>query len=282
MCIILTCEQNVRPTHELLETCFWNNPDGAGIMYVEDGKVQVEKGFMDLEFLEDAIDSIPKNSRLVIHMRIATSGGINSGTCHPFPICDDLDLLHAPYSECDAALVHNGIISHMYTDAKRGISDTVSFVSSVVNNLYLSEGLTKSSLRRIKRAAPGNRFAIMTSDGKVYRLGEGWNTITKGIQASNKTWQYEKQYATYDTRWSTWSLRNYCYGERTSYYYYGEDQEELEYLYDFYCGNCKCKGTCMAYGPTCDDIGEMIEDNLAWWNKVQAQKEEEEELVLID
>lgn len=297
MCIILTCEQNVRPTHELLDVCFNNNPDGAGIMWVEDGVVCTDKGFYSLRTLEAAIEDVPLNSRLVIHMRIATSGGINVGTCHPFPICNDLEELHAPFTECDAAVAHNGIISGVPTDDKRGISDTVYFVSHYVNNLYNEEGLTKSSLRRIKEAAPGNRFAIMTNDGAVHRLGVGWQTVTKGIQASNGSWRYNKYLWNYslwddedwddedwdDEYWSDYS--NGWYDTKYNEYYdnddrwgYGsgwkesktwyvdEDEEEDVYgpeyieIFNSMCGECKSRATCLAFGPICRAVSDAVEE----------------------
>lgn len=263
MCIILACEQNVRPDHELLETCFYNNPDGAGIMWVEDGRVQTSKGFTSIRELAEAIDYVPKQSRLVIHMRIATSGGIDVGTCHPFPICNDLEMLHEPDVECDAALMHNGIIPTMPTDDKLGISDTVAFVQLVVNDLYHSEGVTKSSLRRIKRAAPGNRFALMTKDGKVYRLGDGWESVTKGIQASNSSWRYDK------------SLRWYSYDDYEDY----EDDYIADYAsaLDFCCGDCPSKGSCMEYGPMCGGVADFIDEWAEWEKDGWKDYDDEEE-----
>ena len=298
MCIILTCEPYVRPDHDLIETCFNNNPDGAGIMWCEDGVVRTEKGFSTVRSLEESISYVPKSSRLVIHMRIATSGGIDVGTCHPFPISDDLDTLHAPYMECDAALVHNGIISGVPTDAKLGISDTVYFVQHYVNTLYHEEGLTKGALRRIKSAAPGNRFAIMTKDGTVHRIGIGWETVTKGIQASNSSWRYDKysyllsNYAWDDDDWDDWGYSYGSYRRSTSsewaddwdynynggwregtqdgyYEHLNNDDEFDELIYDPNyvkifepCAGCKEYASCMSFGPICDSVAEEVDDYL--------------------
>lgn len=271
MCIILTCEKFVRPDHDLLETCFYNNPDGAGFMWCEDGRVQTAKGFSVLEELEEALGYVPDESRLVIHMRIATSGGIDVGTCHPFPICDDLDMLHCEGVECDAAIAHNGVIAGMPTDEKLGISDTVSFVSTVVTPMYKSDGVTKSMLRHVKEAAPGNRFALMTKDGEVHRLGAGWETVTKGIQASNSTWRYDKLFywpttTTSSARWSESSWNDgWYYDEEDDYYALAKKRGEKLYddayesVFDFCCGDCMSRGSCMAYGPVCDGVADLID-----------------------
>ena len=259
MCIILTCEQQVRPDFNLISTCFNNNPDGAGIMWCEDGRVQTAKGFTNEWDLMDAIDAVPYESRLVIHMRIATSGGIDVGTCHPFPVCDDLDILHAQYTECDVAVMHNGVISGMPTNKKLGISDTVSFVSNVVSALYEDAGyrVTKSLQNQMKRAAPGNRFAIMTCDGKVYRIGSGWETVTKGLQASNSSWRYELLYDwDFENEHYEFDQRGYAYDDFESI----RDSYDPEYarIFELNCDGCKHIGTCMSYGPICSYVSDLI------------------------
>lgn len=288
MCIILTCEPNVRPDFSLIDTCFNNNPDGAGLMWCEDGTVCTEKGFTDVWSLVEAIDSIPKSSRLVVHMRIATSGGIDVGTCHPFPICDDLDMLHSAYTECDAAIAHNGVIAGMPTDDKLGISDTVYFVSHYVNYLYHTEGITKGMQRRIKKAAPNNRFAIMTKDNTVHRIGIGWETVTKGIQASNATWRYDKLWvwddydyssgyeyyedkfgkSLYDNDLNDWGYRyDGGWGGDGYYDFPGyEYEDDTVYppayvsVFDTCCGDdCKHRATCMAFGPMCSYVADIVD-----------------------
>ena len=240
MCIILSCERGARPSFELVDNCFWHNPDGAGLMWHECGAVQIAKGFTDSCELFTAIEAAPLDSPLVIHMRIATSGGVDVGTCHPFPICDDLDSLHAPNVECSAALAHNGIIIGMRTDDARGISATVAFVAGQVAPMWREDGIVTRRMReRIRLAAPRNRFAIMNADGDVYRIGSGWETVTRGIYASNDTW-------------------------RDMGLFYGLDDEYRESLFDdgyrdtleYLCGDCCGIDWCAKHGALCDGIDE--------------------------
>ena len=245
MCIILTCERGVRPSDELISDCFALNPDGAGLMWTDGGSVQISKGFMVCADLIAAIDSVPCDSPLVVHMRIATSGGIDTGTCHPFPICDSLAAMHAANVECRAAVAHNGVIRGMATDDKRGISDTIAFTAGKLNGLWRADNVVSRRMRRrIMDAAPSNRFAIMTDDGTVYRIGHGWNTVTYGIQASNDTWRWTAPRSTYyDTgRW------------------FPDDWFDDEYadLIGFYCGDCDARGYCARHGAMCDGIDEVI------------------------
>ncbi len=279
MCIILTCEQGIRPDYSLIEDCFYSNPDGAGIMWCGDGMVQTSKGYTDPQSLFTAIESTPKHSRLVIHMRIATSGGIDVGTCHPFPVSRDLEMLHAADTECHIAIAHNGIICGMPTDKDKGISDTVAFVGTYVNTLWEENNhvVTKSMRRRIKEAAPGNRFAIMTSDGKVYRLGVGWETVTKGIHASNDTWRWKPVYWAYNSKSkskgnSYWDRYDDYYSDDWGYYkrYYQDEplyDEGFKPVFDMCCQGCADIGTCMAYGAACplvQDALDAFEEELYW------------------
>lgn len=194
MCIILTCEPYARPTIDLVDDCFFANPDGAGIAWIEGGKVQISKGFTDSDCMYELIKDIPAESPLMLHMRIATSGGISVATCHPYPICDTLEYLHAPDVECGAAIAHNGVIPGMVTSD--GISDTIAFVQGVVTPMWrVSHEVTNSMRRAIMRAASGNRFAVLTSDGTLSRIGRGWQSVTRGIEASNGSWR------PYVTKW---------------------------------------------------------------------------------
>ena len=47
MCIIVAKKKEVDlPSIDTLETCFDHNSDGAGLMYVDNGKVVIDKGYM--------------------------------------------------------------------------------------------------------------------------------------------------------------------------------------------------------------------------------------------
>lgn len=47
MCIILSCKPGVLPSYDMIETCFDNNPDGAGFMTSDGVCVHGYKGFND-------------------------------------------------------------------------------------------------------------------------------------------------------------------------------------------------------------------------------------------
>ncbi len=237
MCIILTCEPTIRPCEDLLNSCLFSNPDGAGIAWVENGAVQISKGYSDVSALMDIIHDVPTESPLIIHARIATSGGISAGTCHPFPVCDSLDGLHAPDVECGAALAHNGIIRGIATNDSMGVSDTVAFVRDVVTPLWRKNRSVTTAVRKaIASAAPSNRFAILSADGTVSRIGRGWGSVSRGIEASNDSWRL--------------LYPRHVEFDECDFMPYGWSDSEMM---DSVCEWCDAYEDCKAWGRMCDN-----------------------------
>ena len=48
MCILVIKPKGKEmPSKKILRNCWENNPDGAGMMYVKDGHVVIDKGYME-------------------------------------------------------------------------------------------------------------------------------------------------------------------------------------------------------------------------------------------
>ena len=124
MCIAIYKPENVEIPKETLETCFENNPDGAGYMFAEDKKLHVRKGFFDMDKFWNSYKR-NKNKQAVIHFRIKTHGKITKSNCHPFNIHNGL------------AFVHNGIITGYGNDAT---SDTKEFSRKMLQPLVAKWG----------------------------------------------------------------------------------------------------------------------------------------------
>lgn len=115
------CQAIVKPAgisidKELLEQAWRDNPDGAGIAYrTSKGKVKITKGFFDYEdFL--AFYERYQHFDLLIHFRYATHGSIRIENCHPFPLAQNV------------ALIHNGVLSQHLPIVGDDRSDTRVFV----------------------------------------------------------------------------------------------------------------------------------------------------------
>ena len=98
MCIAIYIPAGKDIKDEQIKNAFANNSDGAGVMHYDRlGQVHYTKGFMDVDSLinywrKSTSSKYPR----AIHCRIATSGKISKGCCHPFPITDDLDDMLTP------------------------------------------------------------------------------------------------------------------------------------------------------------------------------------------
>jgi hypothetical protein len=192
MCIIVVIPKSKKlPDDETLRRCFIQNPDGAGLMYIHDNSVVIEKGIMDIDNALKTIHFIHENygkkSPVIIHFRIGTSGKKTSPECtHPFPISNDYRDLYRLKIVCQSAIAHNGII-YQYEQKKSVLSDTMFFCKMLT-------GVNNPSM--IKRALNGHnssRFVYLNGDGIIIRTGSWFNH--KGVFYSNLGYQPLRVYS---------------------------------------------------------------------------------------
>ena len=117
MCIIVAKDKKTKlPKEEYLRNCFESNDDGAGFMYVDNGKVIIDKGYMKYDkFIKHYHELCKKynnfkNKALVMHFRIGTAGENSKANTHPYPITRHRKPLHKTFVKTDLGVVHNGII----------------------------------------------------------------------------------------------------------------------------------------------------------------------------
>ena len=122
MCIAIVNQPNYFIPKQQLKNAWDNNNHGAGIAYVDNGKVMsyhepynFEDFFEEYEFIRELTDS-----PMLIHFRIATHG-------------KGIDMLH-PHSvtEGRVSLIHNGVISGLGNDI---VSDTREF-AEILSKFY--------------------------------------------------------------------------------------------------------------------------------------------------
>lgn len=195
MCIIVAKEKGVKlPTKSVLKTCFDNNSDGAGLMYVQDGKVIIDKGYMNfkdfykrINKLKKRFNSDLKDKAIVFHFRIGTSGENDKKTTHPFPISDNSEDLKKTYFKTDLGMAHNGIISN-YVYGK-DLSDTQNFVKdyvSVFKSLNKKFFLNESVMKLIEKEA-NSKLCFLDNKENIYYLGDFKEE--NGIKYSNTSYK---------------------------------------------------------------------------------------------
>lgn len=234
MCIIVAKKKGVLlPFKKTLKKCFENNSDGAGLMYVKDGKVIIDKGYMSFgEFykrikrLKQEFNGDLTDKALVFHFRIGTAGNNSQENCHPYPITDNLEDFHALDITTDLGIVHNGIITEYNPkgkDEKDDMNDTQVFIRDYINkfrelnsDFWRNDFVKKLILKESKQ----NKFAILDGDEDIQLIGDFQEK--EGIYYSNgtyKSWYYNGCY--------DWGY----YG--SGYDYYDKKKKDKDDDYDY-------------------------------------------------
>lgn len=225
MCIIA-----VKPIGEelmerrILENCFNYNSDGMGFMWNEDGKVHISKGYMNFEegyrVLKELDRRINLKERgLVIHFRIATSGNVDMGACHPFAISNSDKTLRTLELTTDIGVAHNGIISAYIPPKNSILSDTQLFIKDYLYNIKEENPnfLTNSNILFAIEKVVGSKLAFLDGEGNV-------TTVGKFIEEDNYLFSNET-YLDLTDLYKSWN---------TSYYY---NDSPLDDEYDL-SGEC--------------------------------------------
>ena len=194
MCVICVSPRGTRqPNQKTIRTMFRHNPHGAGYMVARNGKVEISKGYMDIESFLAAIraEHFTAKDAVVYHFRISTQAGVNQEMTHPFPLSNHLDHMKALDVTCDCGVAHNGIIRLTTDPTNREYSDTALFITQ-----YLSEIIRRSDdlkdehvLRLIHRLA-GSKLAIMDRSGYIATVGEFINV--RGLLFSNESYEIDR------------------------------------------------------------------------------------------
>ena len=232
MCVIVAKKMGVElPSKKILENCFDVNPDGAGLMYVnENKKVIIEKGFMTFEAFYKKLMELDKRydlkkKALVMHFRITTQGGTSPENCHPFPVTDDEKKLKATYLECnDVAFAHNGIISLYSMRDDKGLSDTMLLSKELLYPLFnYNKKFYKQEHNQelIEEIIGTDKIAFLDNEEKIITIGEFKED--EGVLYSNLN--HKKNYNYYNYNYNDYyNYDNYSYN---SYNNHSELLEEL-------------------------------------------------------
>lgn len=182
MCIIAYKKEGGKfPENKELYYCFQNNPDGAGYMYVDKGKVHIVKGLMTFE---DFISSLEKTVSIfgvarsyVLHFRLSTQAGVRKDCTHPYPLSDKMSDLRKLKAVCDIGIAHNGIISLTSNKEKKKITynDTMTFITKylaiLINNKFYYKN--RQLIKLIKKLT-NSKLAILDNTGHCEIIGDNW------------------------------------------------------------------------------------------------------------
>lgn len=154
-----------------IRNMFRHNPDGAGLMYYEDNKVHCVKGFMTVEDLLNYLKKFDfKETNLVLHFRIGTSGNKDKLNCHPYPVYEENDVEF----ETDLAVAHNGVMRNYAPGFYSDINDTQNFIDCVLSRLDEDFLKDEDKTLLIEELIPNNKLCFLNSHNEVITLGYGW------------------------------------------------------------------------------------------------------------
>lgn len=216
MCVLAFYAKGINFNYAELHNCFQFNPDGAGIMWQTKEGVHIKKGFMKEEELIKFLATVPNDVDRLLHFRIATSGKVSVGCCHPFPVCDNFKKMMKDEQVVPLAYAHNGVL-HDYTPKdgiKSAFSDTMVFGKDVLSHLVgMGTDLFDPVIdTMIEKTIGSDKMVIMSKDESVL-LGR-FETAPSGAKYSNCS--YERDRFAPTTRQSV-NWFNTCYASMETY-----------------------------------------------------------------
>jgi predicted glutamine amidotransferase len=200
------------PATTTIENMWYNNSDGAGLMYAKAGTVHIEKGFMTLKDFKKALKRLEKNidttsAPIILHFRITTHGGTSPGNCHPFPITEKLPLLQMTKCKTSLAVAHNGMID--IKPSRKDISDTTEYILSQLAPLYQlkKDFYRQPAGKKLIYNAIKSKMVFLDGNGRIETVGD-FITGDDGILYSNTSYRARTVYYDWDI-WEDYSLRWY-------------------------------------------------------------------------
>lgn len=217
MCIIVIKNKGIEiPSRDILENCFDYNSHGVGFMYSLNNRVNVEKGFMNFNEFYTRLMEINsyidlKETSLVMHFRISTSGNVDGGNCHPFPITKNTGYLRALKYSTDIAMAHNGVIRSYIPPKDSILNDTQTFIKKYVYKMYKRDREFLSLDKNLAKLETMADSKLCFLDGKGNITTVGKFIEDNGVLYSNDTYKDYYFYA-YNTK-IPYSLTKDIYGD---------------------------------------------------------------------
>lgn len=187
MCIIAYKKPGISlPDRATLATCFDSNPDGAGLLIrrPDSKQVEIHKGFMTFDdFFNFASSAVAPADLAVYHFRIATSGGINPGACHPFPVSSKVPELKALDIRSRYGFAHNGILGQ----GAPGLSDTMLYIKGTLAPRLPACPSLASIREQVASDTKGSRCILVDGETGETILTGDW-IEDKGLLFSNSSY----------------------------------------------------------------------------------------------
>jgi len=203
------------PPEEHLLKSEKRNKDGIGIAYtLSSGKrkskvVKIKKDFKNAkECYAWMKKHLKKEQAVIIHQRLGTSGLMDEGTRHPFPLTSDYEKMRKPNQECSIAFAPNGVfyghgMHKKYSDTMLVLAKFFGGLGSLVFNNECVRELV------LEFVGSSNRIAFLDSSGKIAMFGNNWIEHENKCFYSNKNYEYAPIVVKERTYYPKYGLRSY-------------------------------------------------------------------------
>ena len=226
MCIAILNNGNIISENHF-KTSLMFNPDGFGMSYIENGKLQVFRSLSsDFKSLYARYKKVFNSTQypILLHFRIGTSGGINLENCHPF------------YINKESVFCHNGIIDNY---GSKNMSDTREFNRDILSKFSSEDLFSNEALKELISTYIGySKFILFNNKGEFTIYNEDL-----GHWDNDNNWFSNKSYLPYKQSDKGWDkhikvdvgLNNF--GKCESCLEYNNIEYNIDYKLDI-CNEC--------------------------------------------
>lgn len=223
MCLLVFVKANTRFPFSWFQDVHNSNPDGTGIMFVKDGQLASKKELTPTaeEAYEFWLHNAPDGVDYAMHFRMKTHGAIDVERVHPYPVNDDM------------LLMHNGILSHRVcgSDPDPKKSDTQTFAEQM--GADLGDAVYNQAVGRLLGEVIGasNRFIYAHATHGLTIINEDTGVTTDLFPGC---W-FSNTYAWTPQRWGvkmSWGRTTYTSGSGIDWKKAYEEIDEGDGWYD--------------------------------------------------
>ena len=188
MCVALIIRGKVAPSLKQFQAMEAANSDGAGLAWVEDGRVCYTKGHTAKEIHEMVVE-LPRP--IFVHFRYATAGGKMAQLCHPFPLTQQVET--SVVGHAGAVMMHNGHWSGWEGYKSVVADDNQPMPDGPWSDTRLAAYCMTQYPKQLDALASivGGKLAILNKKGKIRTWGS-WTEIRSlpGVKFSNTYWEH--------------------------------------------------------------------------------------------
>lgn len=180
MCLIFTdLPSNAALSDAWLSDFYSHNSDGWGFLYACGGTLFRPKALgSEAEWIKDYRMVRALGLPFICHLRMETHGGISLENTHPYPITDDVWMMH------------NGVLARGYAGGDKSRSDTWHYIHDILTPLVKEYGekvlFSPSITQLLGEAIGNNRFALMNRLGETVIINQDQGVMWHGRWMSNE------------------------------------------------------------------------------------------------